>query len=154
MVRSIPFLILLMLLIPFTRFVVGKSYGATATIKNHLSMRYTADILRIRQQDIGRRFAFQNHIADYRLKRRIFLKYNTDAMLPFHFFIIAAVLEYQFLRCGSFGSGKYFLYRSGLRQAAPVDNRGCLSGAAFRRAEAKGGDCKGACDKPENPALR
>ena len=31
-VRSIPFLILLMLLIPFTRFVVGKSYGATATI--------------------------------------------------------------------------------------------------------------------------
>ena len=31
-VRSIPFLILLMLIIPFTRFVVGKSYGATATI--------------------------------------------------------------------------------------------------------------------------
>lgn len=31
-VRSIPFLILLVLLIPFTRFVVGKSYGATATI--------------------------------------------------------------------------------------------------------------------------
>lgn len=30
--RSIPFLILLMLLIPFTRFIVGKSYGATATI--------------------------------------------------------------------------------------------------------------------------
>lgn len=31
-VRSIPFLILLMLLIPFTRLVVGKSYGSTATI--------------------------------------------------------------------------------------------------------------------------
>lgn len=31
-VRSIPFLILLMLLIPFTRLIVGKSYGATATI--------------------------------------------------------------------------------------------------------------------------
>lgn len=31
-VRSIPFLILLVLLIPFTRLVVGKSYGATATI--------------------------------------------------------------------------------------------------------------------------
>lgn len=31
-VRSVPFLILLILLIPFTRFVVGKSYGATATI--------------------------------------------------------------------------------------------------------------------------
>ena len=31
-VRSIPFLILLMLIIPFTRWVVGKSYGATATI--------------------------------------------------------------------------------------------------------------------------
>ena len=31
-VRSIPFFILLMLIIPFTRFVVGKSYGATATI--------------------------------------------------------------------------------------------------------------------------
>lgn len=31
-VRSIPFLILLILLIPFTRFVVGKSYGPTATI--------------------------------------------------------------------------------------------------------------------------
>ncbi len=30
--RSIPFLILLMLIIPFTRFIVGKSYGATATI--------------------------------------------------------------------------------------------------------------------------
>ncbi len=30
--RSIPFLILLILLIPFTRFVVGKSYGSTATI--------------------------------------------------------------------------------------------------------------------------
>lgn len=30
--RSVPFLILLMLLIPFTRFVVGKSYGPTATI--------------------------------------------------------------------------------------------------------------------------
>ena len=30
--RSIPFLVLLILLIPFTRFVVGKSYGTTATI--------------------------------------------------------------------------------------------------------------------------
>lgn len=30
--RSIPFLILLILLIPFTRFVVGKSTGSTATI--------------------------------------------------------------------------------------------------------------------------
>ena len=32
LVRSVPFLILLILLIPFTRFVVGKSYGTTATI--------------------------------------------------------------------------------------------------------------------------
>lgn len=31
-VRSIPFLILLIVLIPFTRFVVGKSYGSTGTI--------------------------------------------------------------------------------------------------------------------------
>lgn len=31
-VRSIPFLILLILMIPFTRFVVGKSYGSAATI--------------------------------------------------------------------------------------------------------------------------
>jgi D-methionine transport system permease protein len=31
-VRSIPFLICLMLLIPVTRFLVGKSYGSTATI--------------------------------------------------------------------------------------------------------------------------
>lgn len=31
-IRSIPFIILLILIIPFTRFVVGKSYGATATI--------------------------------------------------------------------------------------------------------------------------
>lgn len=31
-VRSIPFLILLILIIPFTRLVVGKSYGPTATI--------------------------------------------------------------------------------------------------------------------------
>lgn len=31
-VRSIPFLILLILVIPFTRFLVGKSYGSTATI--------------------------------------------------------------------------------------------------------------------------
>lgn len=31
-VRSVPFLILLMLLIPFTKLLVGKSYGATATI--------------------------------------------------------------------------------------------------------------------------
>ena len=31
-VRSVPFLILLILLIPFTRVVVGKSYGTTATI--------------------------------------------------------------------------------------------------------------------------
>ena len=31
-VRSIPFLILLILLTPFTRLVVGKSYGSTATI--------------------------------------------------------------------------------------------------------------------------
>ena len=30
--RSIPFIILLILLIPFTRFVVGRSYGSTATI--------------------------------------------------------------------------------------------------------------------------
>lgn len=30
--RSIPFLILLILLIPFTKFIVGKSYGTTATI--------------------------------------------------------------------------------------------------------------------------
>ena len=31
-IRSIPFLILLILLIPFTRMVVGQSYGSTATI--------------------------------------------------------------------------------------------------------------------------
>ncbi|MEI3204368.1 MAG: methionine ABC transporter permease [Lachnospiraceae bacterium] len=31
-VRSIPFLILLILLIPFTRMIVGKSYGSTATV--------------------------------------------------------------------------------------------------------------------------
>lgn len=31
-VRSVPFLILLILLIPFTRFLIGKSYGSTATI--------------------------------------------------------------------------------------------------------------------------
>lgn len=31
-IRSIPFLILLILVIPFTKFVVGKSYGSTATI--------------------------------------------------------------------------------------------------------------------------
>lgn len=31
-IRSIPFLILLILLIPFTRFIVGKSYGSSATI--------------------------------------------------------------------------------------------------------------------------
>ncbi|MCD7708555.1 MAG: ABC transporter permease [Clostridiales bacterium] len=31
-VRSIPFLILLILLIPFTRLIVGRSYGSTATI--------------------------------------------------------------------------------------------------------------------------
>ena len=31
-VRSIPFLILMILLIPFTRLLIGKSYGATATI--------------------------------------------------------------------------------------------------------------------------
>lgn len=31
-VRSIPFLILLILLIPFTRIILGKSYGSTATI--------------------------------------------------------------------------------------------------------------------------
>lgn len=31
-VRSIPFLILLILLIPFTRALIGKSYGSTATI--------------------------------------------------------------------------------------------------------------------------
>ena len=31
-IRSVPFLILLILLIPFTRAIVGKSYGSTATI--------------------------------------------------------------------------------------------------------------------------
>ena len=31
-VRSVPFIMLLVLLIPFTRLVVGKSYGSTATI--------------------------------------------------------------------------------------------------------------------------
>ena len=37
-VRSIPFLILLILLIPFTRAVVGKSYGSTATILGYSAM--------------------------------------------------------------------------------------------------------------------
>lgn len=32
LIRSVPFLILLILLIPFTRLIVGKSYGSTATI--------------------------------------------------------------------------------------------------------------------------
>ena len=32
LLRSIPFIILLLVLIPFTRFVVGRSYGSTATI--------------------------------------------------------------------------------------------------------------------------
>ncbi len=31
-IRSVPFLILLIVLIPFTRFFVGKSYGSTATV--------------------------------------------------------------------------------------------------------------------------
>ena len=31
-VRSVPFLILLIMIIPFTRIVAGKSYGSTATI--------------------------------------------------------------------------------------------------------------------------
>lgn len=31
-VRSVPFIILLIVLIPFTKFIVGKSYGSTATI--------------------------------------------------------------------------------------------------------------------------
>lgn len=31
-VRSVPFLILLIVLIPFTRMIVGKSYGSTATV--------------------------------------------------------------------------------------------------------------------------
>lgn len=31
-IRSIPFLILLILIIPLTRFLVGKSYGSSATI--------------------------------------------------------------------------------------------------------------------------
>ena len=30
--RSVPFLILMILLIPFTRFVVGQSYGSSATM--------------------------------------------------------------------------------------------------------------------------
>ena len=43
-VRSIPFIILLVLLIPFTRLLVGKSYGSTATIvpllwQQHLTLR-------------------------------------------------------------------------------------------------------------------
>lgn len=32
MIRSVPFLILLIVLIPFTRFLIGRSYGPTATI--------------------------------------------------------------------------------------------------------------------------
>ena len=32
LLRSIPFIVLLIVLIPFTRFVVGRSYGSTATI--------------------------------------------------------------------------------------------------------------------------
>ena len=39
-VRSVPFIILLVLLIPFTRLVVGKSYGSTATIVP-LAVSYT-----------------------------------------------------------------------------------------------------------------
>lgn len=31
-IRSVPFIILLIVLIPFTRAIVGKSYGSTATI--------------------------------------------------------------------------------------------------------------------------
>ena len=38
--RSIPFLILLILLIPLTRFLVGKSYGTTATIVLKVPMYY------------------------------------------------------------------------------------------------------------------
>ena len=41
-VRSVPFLILLMLLIPFTRFIVGKSYGAAATIALGTILGYSA----------------------------------------------------------------------------------------------------------------
>ena len=32
LIRSVPFLILLIVLIPFTRFLIGRSYGSTATI--------------------------------------------------------------------------------------------------------------------------
>ena len=41
-VRSVPFLILLILLIPFTRFLLGKSYGSTATIAIGTILGYSA----------------------------------------------------------------------------------------------------------------
>ena len=51
-VRSIPFLILLILLIPFTRFVVGQSYGSTATIVP-LVICAAPDIARVVESSLG-----------------------------------------------------------------------------------------------------
>lgn len=39
LIRSVPFLILLILVSPFTKWLVGKSYGATATVVSLLSRR-------------------------------------------------------------------------------------------------------------------
>lgn len=49
--RSIPFIILIITLIPFTRFVVGKSWGATATIVP-LSIAATFFVARVVEQSL------------------------------------------------------------------------------------------------------
>ena len=65
-VRSIPFLILLILLIPFTRAVVGKSYGSTATVVP-LVVAAIPFIARKdhREGSSGRSQNFTDHRSDY-----------------------------------------------------------------------------------------
>ena len=55
LVRSIPFIILLVVLIPFTRFLVGKSYGARAMIVSLVIAAYIARMVEssLKEVDAG-----------------------------------------------------------------------------------------------------
>ena len=111
-VRSVPFLILLIVLIPFTRMIVGKSYGSTATIVP-LVVAATPFIGRmvessLREVDGGVIEAAQSMGASpFQIMTKVLLPEATPSLLLGFAIAVTTILGYSAMAgiCGAGGLG-------------------------------------------------
>src|SRR5699024_6007899 len=92
-------------------------------LEDHLALRLSVDILRIRVKDIYGSPVFQYQIADHRLERRFVLKGYTDQMFSFPFPDLFPPAEDQLTARLCFRAAEKLFHFSRFRQDAFVKNR-------------------------------